>query len=142
MDTKDTNIDVFNDSDYIQFIMSTTRESINIKKNDLVHYQLNYKKNDIYINNNIDSDCKCKLKYCDNTCIIKYNLSISKGQTDIKQMLIDYLKIINIECCVSNIKLFDSLADCEINLISDLFSNNTKTCLIIIVPIKIDKCNK
>ena len=57
-------------------------------------------------------------------------------------MLIDYLKIINIECYVSNIKLFDSLADCEINLISDLFSNNTKTCLIIIVPIKIDKCNK
>ena len=43
MDTN-TNTNVFNDSDYIQFIMSTTRESINIKKNDLVHYQLNYKK--------------------------------------------------------------------------------------------------
>jgi hypothetical protein len=52
----DTNVYVFDDSEYIQFIISTTRETINIKKNDLLHYQLNYKKNDIYINNNIDSD--------------------------------------------------------------------------------------
>ncbi len=140
MDTN-TNIDVFDDSDYIQFIISTTRETINIKKNDLLHYQLNYKKNDIYINNNIESVCKCKLEYCDNTCIIKYNVNINKGQTDIKQMLLDYLKIINIECYIGNIKLFDSWCNCEIYSISDLFSTRTKSCLIIIVPIKIDKCN-
>ena len=55
-------------------------------------------------------------------------------------MLITYLKQFNIECFISNIKLYDIEHDCEINIIDDLFINNTQECRIIIIPIDCSLC--
>ncbi len=57
---------------------------------------------------------------------------------DIKDMLVENLQNLNINCSSENIKLFDIITQNEIKTINDLRNNKTTKCKIIIVPIQ---CN-
>lgn len=64
-----------------------------------------------------------------------FNLGSSQ---DIKDMLVDYLQNLNINCSSRNIKLFDMQTQNEIKTLNDIIENKTTLCKIIVVPIK---CN-
>ena len=101
------------------FTTAINDNCIILNKDFLKQYQLNYS---LIENKKNMPQNNCKEEPI---CIIKYNLSISKDESDIKQMLLEYLHIINIECFISNIKLFDSKNKCEIKSISDLYVLNS-----------------
>lgn len=131
------NLDNIKDiNEKILFTTAINDNCIILNKDYLKQYQSNYS---LIENKKNMPQNNCKEEPI---CIIKYNLSISNEESDIKQMLLEYLHIINIECFISNIKLFDSKNKCEIKSISDLLINNTQTCKIIITPIDCNKCNQ
>lgn len=76
-------------------------------------------------------------------CIIDYDciLKIKQTYTDLKYILLQCLKIIDIMCFISNIKIVDMCNYVKLNTINSLNVNNTKTCKIIITPIECCKHN-